>query len=43
MMLFLLHLFGLPIGFKTGAIAAIIFSVENEAAFQVCAGNSRDK
>ena len=36
-MFFLFYLFGFSIGLEIGAIAAIVFSVENEAAFEACA------
>jgi hypothetical protein len=38
---FLFYLFRLIVGFEAGAIAAVVLSVENEAAFKACACDSR--
>jgi hypothetical protein len=43
MMFFLLHFLRFSVGFEIGTVAAIVFSTENEAAFQACAGDCRDK
>ena len=34
----LLHLLGLAVRFEIRAVAAVIFAVENEAAFKGCSG-----
>ena len=41
MMFFLFYLFRLAVRFEAGAIATIVLSMENEAAFETCACNSR--